>query len=285
MHEGASELLAVAVRGARAGALVLQQYFRDQRLEACRKGEHDLVSEADHASESQILDEIRRAFPDHNIWSEEAGLTPGAAEFEWLVDPLDGTVNFLQGLPIFCVSIACRARGVVEIGVVLDPIGNNLFTASRGGGAWWNGQPMRVSSRAGLADAVLATGYPFRARKALDLYLQVFRAVFLRSRAIRRCGSAALDLAYTAAGIFDGFFEFRLSPWDFAAGCLLIHEAGGIVTDLDGGDRFFTSGNLIAGSPGLHAELLSILREHVSEAALDQVEPLLDHLASPIATP
>lgn len=270
------ELLEVAVRGARAGAEVLVGYFRDHRLEVQTKDEdaHDVVSLADHESEARILEEIRRVFPDHHILAEEAGHQPAAdSRYEWLVDPLDGTANFLQGLPVFCVSVACRRGDEVVAGVVLDPINDQLFTARRGHGAELNGRRIAISRRPGLEGAFLATGYPFRARGALDLYLRAFRAVFLKSRAIRRCGSAALDLAYTAASVYDGFFEFRLSPWDFAAGCLLIEEAGGVVTDLDGQDGYFTSGNLIAGPPGLHAELLATVSEYVDEAALEDLEP------------
>lgn len=268
------ELTEVAVRGARAGAEVLRHYFCDETLETCFKDEHDLVSRADYESEARILDEIRARFPEHRVLAEETGVqSAGLSEFEWVIDPLDGTSNFLQGLPVFCISIACRHREEVVAAAVLDPIGDQLFTASKGSGAFLNGRPMRVSRRPGLAGAFLATGYPFRARRALDLYLEAFRAIFLRSRAIRRCGSAALDLAYTAAGVYDGFFEFRLSPWDFAAGCLLIAEAGGVVTDLDGKDGFFDSGNLIAGPPELQRELRELVGRYVDEATLEELEP------------
>ncbi len=268
------ELVDTATTAARAGAEVLRRYFRGAGVEVRLKGSHDLVSRADHESEERVIGEIRRRFPDHHILAEESGSSTGDSEYEWLVDPLDGTLNFLQGLPTFCISVACRRRRQVVAAAVLDPIGDNLFTAARGTGAWWNGRAMGVSSRPGLDGGFLATGYPFRARGALDVYLDVFRAVFLEVRAIRRCGSAALDLAYTAAGVYDGFFEFRLSPWDFAAGVLLIEEAGGRITDLDGGDRYFEGGNLIAGPAGLHGELLRLVRQHVDEARLDSVDPI-----------
>ncbi len=268
------ELLDTAVTGAQAGAEVLRRYFRETDLDVRAKGSHDLVSLADHESETRVIGEIRRRFPDHRILAEESGSSPGDSPYEWLVDPLDGTVNFLQGLPVFCVSVACRHRGELVAGAVLDPVGDNLFTAARGAGARWNDRPIKVSSRPGLAGAFLATGYPFRARGALDLYLSVFRDIFLEVRSIRRCGAAALDLAYTAAGVYDGFFEFRLSPWDFAAGALLIREAGGRITDLDGGEDFFASGNLLAGPPGLHRELRAVVRRHVDEAEMDRVDPI-----------
>lgn len=268
------ELVETAVRGARAGAEVLERLFRDATLEVRAKGKHDFVTRADHESEARVVAEIRRRFPDHHVLAEESGQTRGSdTAFEWFIDPLDGTSNFLQGLPIFCISIACRHGDQVVAAVVLDPCGNNLFTAGQGLGAQWNGRPMRISRRPGLDGAFLATGYPFRSRRALDLYLEVFRAALLRARGIRRCGAAALDLAYTAAGVYDGFFEFRLSPWDFAAGVLLIREAGGIVTDLDGGEDFFRGGNLIAGSPAVHADLLQTVRRFVDEAALEAADP------------
>ena len=269
------ELLDTAVQAARAGAEVLRRHFRAAGLQVQAKSDHDFVTEADHESEARIVEHIRRRHPEHHILAEESGHDDrGESELEWLIDPLDGTRNFLQGLPIFCISVACRqASGEVLAGAVLDPLGDNLFTAVRGAGAHWNGRPMRCSTRATLDGAYLATGYPFRARDALDTYLAVFRSVFLRARALRRCGAAALDLAYTAAGVFDGFFEFRLSPWDFAAGVLLIREAGGRVTDLDGGDDFFRGGNLVAGSEGLHADLLRTVRGHADEAELDRLDP------------
>ncbi len=268
------ELVETAIEAARAGAEVLLPYFRASGVEIRTKGSHDLVSQADHESEERIVASILRRYPDHRILAEESGASAGESEFEWLIDPLDGTANFLQGLPVFCISVACRRHGQMVAGAVLGPTGDNLFTAARGAGARWNGRTMRVSSRQGLAGAFLATGYPFRARGALDLYLDVFRDTFLEVRSIRRCGAAALDLAYTAAGVYDGFFEFRLSPWDFAAGSLLIEEAGGRITDLDGGDGYFAGGNLIAGPPELHRELLRIVRRHVDEARLDLIDPV-----------
>jgi len=185
-----------------------------------------------------------------------------------VVDPLDGTTNFLQGIPIYAVSVACVQGNTIQAGAILDPEGGNLFTAGRGLGASWNGAPMHVSAKPGLEGAFLATGFPFKAQEALDGYLDVFRAAFLQCRAIRRMGAAALDLAYTAAGVFDGFFEFRLAPWDIAAGALLIEEAGGKISDLDGGDRYLANGNVVAGSPHVHAELLASVGEHVSESLL-----------------
>ncbi len=271
------DLLDASVAACRLGAEALTRSFRDAALEVRAKGENDFVTAADHASEAAIVAEIRRRFPRHRILAEEGGggggEAGGAAGVEWLIDPLDGTTNFLHGLPVFCVSVACRRDGDLLAGAVLDPAGGNLFTARRGGGARWNGRPMRVSDRPGLAGAFLATGFPFRAHRTLDVYLALFRDVFQKAKAIRRCGAAALDLAYTAAGVYDGFFEFRLSPWDIGAGVLLVEEAGGRVTDLDGGGGYFAGGNVVAGGPAVQRELLAAVRRHTTEAALDAADP------------
>jgi myo-inositol-1(or 4)-monophosphatase len=266
------DLLAAAVAAAQAGGEVLRQRFGDSFLDIRAKSENDFVTIADRESEEAVLSCLAERFPDHSVLSEEAGYRGGdASEFEWIVDPLDGTTNFLQGLPTYAVSIACRKGEQMLAAAILDPDRGDLFTASYGGGAFWNDRPLRVSTREGLKSAFLATGYPFRAKEALELYLDVFRDVFLEARAIRRCGAAALDLAYTAAGIFDGFFEFRLSAWDVAAGSLLIEEAGGVVTDLDGGRDFLRTGNLLAGTRGVQADLLAVLRRHAGEQELDRL--------------
>ena len=271
-----ARLLETAIAAARAGADVLEHYFRRDGLQVSRKGQNDFVTEADKKSEAAVLAEIHRVFPDHRIVAEEGGaadLNQGS-EYEWLVDPLDGTTNFLQGLPVWCVSVACRHAGRVVAGAILDPEGDNLFTALRGHGATWNGRPMSTSAHPGLDGAFLATGYPFRAISTLDLYLDIFRDVFRRSKAIRRCGSAALDLAYTAAGVYDGFFEFRLSPWDIGAGILLVEEAGGRVTDLDGGAGYFRGGNVVAGGQEVQRQLWEAVAGHAREADLDRLNPL-----------
>jgi myo-inositol-1(or 4)-monophosphatase len=272
MHD---DLLQTALAAAHAGAQIVSRYFRDAGLEVRSKGENDFVTQADKESEAAILAEVRQRFPDHRILAEEgSGAGQGHGEYEWLIDPLDGTTNFLHGLPVYCVSVACRRGDELLVGVIADPEGENLFSAVRGGGAAWNGKPMRVSGQDGLKGSLLATGYPWRALPTLDLYLGIFRDVFPLSKAIRRCGSAALDLAYTAAGVYDGFFEFRLSPWDIGAGILMVREAGGIVSDVDGGARSFASGNVVAGGPAVHRELLATVRRHVSEEAIERVNPL-----------
>ncbi|HVS03284.1 MAG TPA: inositol monophosphatase family protein [Thermoanaerobaculia bacterium] len=271
--ESPEAILATAVEAARAGAEVLRHHFRSAGLEIAAKGQNDPVTAADRESEQVIVEAIRRRFPDHAFLAEEGGAHGGTHELEWVIDPLDGTNNFLQGHPTWCVSVACRQRGEPLAGVVLDPQGGNLFTALRGGGAYWNDRPMRVSRRPGLAGSFLATGYPFRAHAALDLYLRAFRDIFLQARGIRRCGAAALDLAFTAAGVYDGFFEFRLSPWDIAAGLLLVREAGGRFTDLDGGDSYFVGGNVVAGGEGVWRELRQAMARHADEATLDRLDP------------
>jgi myo-inositol-1(or 4)-monophosphatase len=283
MHE---ELLATAIAAAQAGAEVVTRYFRSAGLDIRRKAENDFVTRADKESEEAIVRTILARHPDHRILAEEGGARAGqGGDYEWVIDPLDGTTNFLQGLPVYCVSVACRRGSTptdILAGVVHDPPGENVFAAAAGSGATWNGRPMRASSLGGLKGAFLATGYPFRAHPTLDLYLAAFREVFLTGKAIRRCGAAALDLAYTAAGVYDGFFEFRLSPWDIAAGILLVREAGGRATDLDGGEGFFRSGNIVAGGAVVQPELLAAVHRHASEAAIDRVHPLAQPVVAPL---
>ncbi|HPA94721.1 MAG: inositol monophosphatase [Acidobacteria bacterium] len=262
------ELLAAATAAAEAGAAVLRHHFRRAGLLVEEKAKNDYVTEADRESERTVTSELRSRFPDHRIVGEEGGSSGGrgaAGELTWLIDPLDGTTNFVQGLPIFAVSIACLEGNRPVAGVILDPVGRHLFRATRGGGAFLDGERLAVSARRGLDGSFLATGYPFRALGALDLYLGIFRDALRQARAIRRCGAAALDLAYTAAGVYDGFFELRLSAWDIAAGALLVEEAGGAVSDFDGGDGYLASGNVLAGGIPVHRELLALIHGHASE--------------------
>ena len=246
------------------GAAQLMAYWRalepDQISEKAR---NDLVSAADLASEQAIIGAIRERFPEHRILSEEAGWSNRSVSGPtWIVDPLDGTTNFIHGIPQFAISIGVAEKGAVEFGVILDPVKNDVFSAARGRGAWWNGKRCRISDRDGLDGALLATGFPFKAHRLLDPYLAIFRDVFLRCKAVRRPGAAALDLAYTAAGLFDGFFEFQLSAWDIAAGSLLVEEAGGTITDMNGGPEHMESGDVVCGSPGVHRELLEVVGRH-----------------------
>jgi myo-inositol-1(or 4)-monophosphatase len=259
----------LAAAAARAGGAELARLFGSTTLEVRAKGKNDFVTQADHASEAAVVATLRAAFPDHAILTEESGLLAGRDDaVEWIVDPLDGTTNFLQGLPIWSVSVGCRHRGELVAGAIFEPLSGRLFSAARGAGARLDGRPIAVSARPAMAGAFLATGFPFRAHSAIDRYLGAFREVFQAAGAIRRCGSAALDLAYTACGVYDGFFEFRLSAWDIAAGALLITEAGGVITDLDGGAGFLESGNVVAGNRPVQRELLATVARHADEGTL-----------------
>jgi myo-inositol-1(or 4)-monophosphatase len=270
--ESLDELLETAIEAARRGGEILRGKFRTEGLQIRAKADHDWVSEADQQSEAAIVETLLGRFPDHEVLAEEGG-RQGDSDSLWVIDPLDGTTNYLRGLPTYCVSIACRRGGETVVGVVLEPEREALFTAMLGRGAAWNGRPLQVSGRQGIKGAFLATGFPFRSRPALDRYLSTFHDVFVVAGGVRRCGAAALDLAYTAAGIYDGFWEFRLSPWDIAAGALLVEEAGGRVTDLDGGAGYLDGGNVVGGTPGVQEGLLRILRDWVSEEVLDQLVP------------
>lgn len=271
-------LLEVALEAAAAGAAVLREQFGSESLRVRAKGRNDLVSSADHAAEAAIFGVIRGHFANAAFLGEESGRSGARGdELVWIVDPLDGTNNFLQGLPIFCTSVAACRRGEPVAGVVREPLTGIVYSAVRGGGAWkdegGSRERLRVTAHAGLDGAFLATGFPFRAHAALDLYLAAFREVFLEARAVRRCGAAALDLAHTAAGVYDGFFEFRLSAWDIAAGVLLIEEAGGRVSDVDGGRDYFTSGNVVAGGEAVWAQLRRAIARHASEERLRALDP------------
>lgn len=256
---------AAIVAAREAGDVLLGHFGRLDPARVEEKAKNDVVSVADRESEAVIRSVLLGVFPADRFLGEETGLT-GADETapSWIVDPLDGTANFVRGFPHWAISIA-RTRGgllgALEAGVVWDPVKKDLFAAEAGAGAFRNGQRLRVPPRGDLAGAALATGFPFRQQHQIDRYLSIFRAVFMKSRSIRRAGSAALDLAYVACGIFDGFFEFGLSPWDTAAGALLVTEAGGVVTDFDGGASWRTRGNVLAATPGVHAALLEVVGE------------------------
>ncbi len=259
-------LVGVAITAAHLGGEVLRKHFRALDPDAVsEKARNDYVSDADRASEEAIAEFLRRETPDFGLLAEEGGAT-GVGRTRWVVDPLDGTANFIHSFPHFAVSVALMEGDEVLVGVVHDPMRDETFSAARGAGAWCEGRRLTATGRAGLAGAFLTTGFPFRMHRVIDLYLRVFREVFLRVAAIRRPGAAALDLAHTAAGIFDGFFEFCLSPWDIAAGALLVREAGGIVTNLDGAADIFGHGNVVAAAPGVHPELLDVIRAHCREA-------------------
>ena len=264
--------LAAITEIAATGGDRLMDYWRALDPEqVSEKARNDLVSAADLASEEAIMGAIRTRFPDHSILSEEAGRSaPTDSGPTWIIDPLDGTTNFVHGIPQFAVSIGVAVEGRIDFGVIWDPCKRDVFSAARGRGARWNGKNCRVSARPGLNGALLATGFPFKAHRLLDPYLAIFRDVFLRCKAIRRPGAAALDLAYTACGLFDGFFEFQLSAWDVAAGSVIVEEAGGVITDMNGGPEYLETGNVVCGPPGVHRELLEVVVSHRAswEAAL-----------------
>ncbi|MCB1057121.1 MAG: inositol monophosphatase [Acidobacteria bacterium] len=259
------DLLTTAIAAARAGGEIVAGAFRATDLGVRLKAANDFVTRVDGESERAVVDTLLSRHPDHAVLAEEGGGRPGAPgnECQWLVDPLDGTTNFLRGVPFFAVSVACRCSGRLVAAAVLEPLRGDLFTAALGEGARLNGEPIAVAPRGSLDGALVATGFPFRHREVEDAYFDAFRRVFRRVSGIRRCGSAALDLAYTAAGVFDGFFELRLAPWDIAAGALLVREAGGVISDFAGGDGFLDSGNVVAGAPGLHRDLLAEVRTAV----------------------
>jgi myo-inositol-1(or 4)-monophosphatase len=258
-------MINIAVRAARAAGNVLLRYYdRIDSLTITNKGKNEFVSEVDRAAEEVIIETLRKAYPDHAILAEESGHTDGNA-FQWVIDPLDGTTNYLHGFPQFSVSIALKHKGVLEHGVVYDPLREEMFTASRGSGALLNDRRIRVTGRKGLEGALVGTGFPYREHSDLEAYLGMFRELIQKTAGIRRPGSAALDLAYVAAGRLDGFWELDLSEWDIAAGTLLIREAGGTVTDIRGGDRHLESGNLIAGGIKVHGALLQAIRPHLAK--------------------
>lgn len=257
-------MLNIAVKAARqAGNVIMRHLDRVDTLNIHTKARNDFVSEVDVLAESEIIDVISAAYPDHAILAEESGTRSGN-DCQWIIDPLDGTTNFLHGYPQFSVSVAMSRDGVLEHGVVFDPIRNEMFTASRGRGAHLNSRRIRVSNVARLENCLLGTGFPFRAMTHLDPWLRMFRAMLLRTSGIRRAGSAALDLAHVSCGRFDGFWELGLKPWDLAAGCLLIQEAGGLVTDLDNGQSFMESGNVVTANPAIHPLMLEIISKHSS---------------------
>jgi myo-inositol-1(or 4)-monophosphatase len=252
-------LLNIAVRAARrAGDIIVRAIPRIDSVEITSKGRNDFVTEVDRASEQDIIATIRRNYPDHAFLAEESGAT-GDNEVVWIIDPLDGTTNFMHGNPVFAVSIACQIRGRLEHAVVFDPMRQELFTASRGDGAQVDGRKMRVSKQITLENSLIATGFPYRSDSPwLDEYLAMLKVVMMQAGGVRRPGAAALDLAYVAAGRVDGFWEMGLKAWDTAAGTLLITEAGGRVGTLTG-DDYKQGGHIIAGTPRVYLALVAAL--------------------------
>ena len=255
-------MLTVAVKAARRAGNVINRGARDlDRLTVTAKGPKDFVSEVDRAAETAIVETLHATYPDHAILAEE-GTAKGAnaeAEHVWIIDPLDGTTNFLHGFPQYCVSIALQYKGQITQGVIFDPVRNDLFTASRGRGAYLNDHRLRVSKRQHLKDCLIGTGFPFRDGSDFDAYIKMMRSMMTETAGLRRPGAAALDLAYVAAGYYDGFFEIGLNPWDVAAGSLLITEAGGLVGDLSGEAGYLYGNQVIAANPRIFAQMVKLL--------------------------
>ncbi|GAA5214488.1 inositol-1-monophosphatase [Corallincola platygyrae] len=261
-------MLNIAVRAARsAGNIICRAYEQLDLVEAEQKSSNDFVTNVDREAEAAIVSAILKAYPDHQVVGEEHGIQGSdKSDYQWIIDPLDGTTNFMRGIPHFAVSIALKVKGSLDQALVFDPIRNELFTASRGGGAQLNGYRIRCSAAKDLNGTVLATGFPFKQKHYLENYLNIFSAMFNQAADVRRAGSAALDLAYVAAGRIDGFWEIGLKPWDTAAGELLLKEAGGLVSDFTGGHNHTESGNVVAGNPKVVKAMLTTMRPHLTPA-------------------
>ncbi|MDX1705317.1 inositol-1-monophosphatase [Pseudidiomarina sp.] len=258
-------MLNIAVRAARvAGKILVKDFGVEVDLNVQVKSQHDFVTELDKAAESAIVRNILKVYPDHSILAEEGGEIIGNdADHQWIIDPLDGTTNYLRGIPHFAISIAYQYKGSVQAAVIYDPLREELFTATKGAGVQLNGKRLRVKSQRDLNGALLGTGFPFKRKDLTPQYQAVFGALFEQVSDMRRGGSAALDLAYVAAGRMDGFWEFSLQPWDIAAGALMVREAGGLVTDFAGGHGFMESGHVVAGNPKVVQGILSKARPHL----------------------
>ncbi len=259
-------MLNIAVKAARrAGNLIHRAADNIDHLTVTKKSHSDYVSEVDRAAEQTIIDTLLDAYPDHAILAEESGIQ-GQSEYVWIIDPLDGTTNFLHGVPQYAVSIALQHNGLLTQAVIYDPTKNDLFTATRGRGAFLNDRRIRVSKRRELADSLIGTGFPYTRFEHLEPYMAILREFMQKTSGLRRPGSASLDLAWTAAGRYDGFFETGLKAWDIAAGCLLITEAGGMVGDLQGKDGYLKSGHICAGNPNIYEQMLKVMAPHLTDA-------------------
>lgn len=258
-------MIGFAVKAARrAGDIINRAADNIDRLKIRHKAQNDLVSEVDRTAEKAIVESLQKVYPDHAFLCEESGKI-GESDFEWIIDPLDGTTNFLHQLPIYAVSIALSYKKQLQVGVIYDPSRNDLFTASRGEGAYLNEKRIRVSKRDKLIDSLIGTGFPFRENDDIDQYTKIFKSFALNTSGIRRPGAASLDLASVAAGRLDGFWESGLSPWDMAAGVLMITEAGGLVGDYTGENSYMETGEILAGNPKIFVQMLKTLRPHLDQ--------------------
>jgi myo-inositol-1(or 4)-monophosphatase len=256
--------LNIAIKAAlRAGKIISRASLDIDQLKVSTKQQSDYVTEVDKAAEATIIDTLRETYPKHAILAEETGHSGQEdSEYQWIIDPLDGTTNFIHGFPQYAVSIAMAHKGVLTHAVIFDPSRNELFTASKGGGAYLNDKRIRVSKRIRLDEALIGTGFPYRVFDHVDAYLAIFKEMTKRTAGMRRPGAASLDLAYVACGRLDGFWEFGLSPWDMAAGALLISEAGGLVSDLAGESNYLATGNIIGGTPKVFSQILQVIAPH-----------------------
>jgi myo-inositol-1(or 4)-monophosphatase len=262
MSQALHPMLNIAIKAARAAGAIINRASLDlERLQVSTKAPNDFVTEVDHAAETAIIDTLLGAYPGHGILAEESGSSRGArdSEYVWIIDPLDGTTNFIHGLPTYAVSIGLAFRNQMQQAVVYDPARNDLFYATKGRGAYLNDKRLRVSRRSRMADALIGTGFPFRKGDDLGRYLHMMEAVMKVCAGMRRPGAAALDLCYVAAGWYDGFFETGLSPWDVAAGSLLVTEAGGLIGNFTGEADFLHQREIVAGNPKIYAQLVQLL--------------------------
>ncbi|MDG4552663.1 MAG: inositol monophosphatase family protein [Candidatus Competibacter sp.] len=259
-------VLTIAKRAALSASRILLHHFdRLERLSVTAKQRNDFVSEADIQAEQEIIQVLRKTYPNHGIVAEESGEQHGQDDYQWVIDPLDGTTNFLHGIPHFAISIGFRHKTRLEAGLIYDPIRQEMFTASRGAGAQINDRRMRVSGISQMENALLGTGFPFRHPQHQPAYLNFFGGLFGKCVEVRRAGAASLDLAYVASGRLDGYWEFGLKEWDIAAGTLLVQEAGGLVSDFGGGNDFMKSGNIVAGNPKIFKALLQEMRPYLHD--------------------
>jgi myo-inositol-1(or 4)-monophosphatase len=253
-------ILTIGVRAARKAGSIINRASLDGGLNIRAKRANDFVTQVDQAAEQAIIEVVKKAYPDHGFLAEESGASEGKADYVWIIDPLDGTTNFIHGFPQYCVSIGVQHRGALAHAIVYDPNRNEIFTASKGRGAFLNDRRIRVTGQTKLADALVGTGFPFKELTRLELYTRQLQSMMRNSSGVRRAGAAALDLAYVACGRLDAFWELGLAPWDMAAGVLLIQEAGGLVGDLKGEQTFMASGDICCSTPKIFPALLEALR-------------------------
>jgi len=275
-------MLNVAIKAARAAGAIINRAALDvESVRVSQKQSNDFVTEVDQASENAIIETLLTAYPDHGILAEESGSTRGnpKAEAIWIIDPLDGTTNFIHGFPVYCVSIALQVKGRLEQAVVFDPTRNDLFTATRGRGAFMNERRIRVGKRTRLQECLLSTGFPFRPEDDFNTYLRLMGDMMQRTAGLRRPGAAALDLAYVASGFSDGFFELGLQPWDMAAGALLITEAGGLVGNFTGEADFLQHRECLAGNPRIYAQMVAVLQKYSKFAGVQDKAAVVQAVA------